>query len=140
MHLHQHLSSFQRCLLLQTLLSSIHLHLQVSCYSMCLVLLVLDIKLNTLTFYNIRNTQFCIWIVDIMTTTTAFTCFNTKRRKHRFFTININNLWFYFAFLIVHWKYIWMSLQLVNYNQNHHGCKKTLFNKSKHLILCHSFS
>ena len=45
-----HLSLFQRCLLLQTLPSSLHLHLQVSCYSMCLVSLVLDIKLTTLTF------------------------------------------------------------------------------------------
>ena len=43
------LSSFQRCLLLQTLPSSLHLHLQAPCYSMCLVSLVLDIRLNPLT-------------------------------------------------------------------------------------------
>ena len=49
-HSHFYLSSFQRCLLLQTLLSSLHLHLHVSCHSMCIVLLVLDIRLNTLTF------------------------------------------------------------------------------------------
>ena len=29
-------------------------------------------------FYNIRNTQFCMWIIDIVATTAAFTCFNTK--------------------------------------------------------------
>ena len=50
LHSHFYLSSFQRCLLLQTLLSSLHLHLHVSCHSMCIVLLVLDIRLNTLTF------------------------------------------------------------------------------------------
>ena len=44
------LSLFQRCLLLQTLASDLHLHLQVSCHSMCLVSLVLDTRLNTLTF------------------------------------------------------------------------------------------
>ena len=47
---HPHLSSFQRCSLLQTLPSSLHLHLHVSCQSMCLLSLVLDIRLNTLTF------------------------------------------------------------------------------------------
>ena len=50
LHSHLHLSSFQRCLLIQTLLSNLHLHLHVSCHFMCLVSLVLDIRLNTLTF------------------------------------------------------------------------------------------
>ena len=50
LHSHPHLSSFHLCLLLQTLAYNLHLHLQVSCHSMCLVSLVLDIKLNTLTF------------------------------------------------------------------------------------------
>ena len=50
LHSHHHLSSFQRCLLLQTLASSLHSHLHVSCHSMCLVSLVLDIRLNTLKF------------------------------------------------------------------------------------------
>ena len=36
LHSHLHLSSFQRCLLLQTFLSKVHLHLQVSCHSICL--------------------------------------------------------------------------------------------------------
>ena len=50
LHSDLHLSSVQRCLLLQTLPSNLHLHLQVSCHSMCLVSLVLGIRLNTLTF------------------------------------------------------------------------------------------
>ena len=50
MHSHLHLSSFQHCLLLQTLASNLHLHLHVSCHSVCLVSLVLNIRLNTLTF------------------------------------------------------------------------------------------
>ena len=50
LHSHLHLPSFQRCLLLQTLASNLHLHLNVLCHSMCLVSLVLDIRLNTLTF------------------------------------------------------------------------------------------
>ena len=44
LHLH-----FQR-LLLQTLASNLHLHFQVLCHSICLVLLVIDIRLNALTF------------------------------------------------------------------------------------------
>ena len=84
---------------------NLHSQLQVSCHSMRLVSLVPVTRLNTLTFkffYNIRNTQFCTWIVDIVTTTTAFTCFNTKRKKHKVISINNNNLWSYFTFLIVH--------------------------------------
>ena len=50
LHSHRHLSLFHRSLLLQTLASNLHLHLHVSCHFICLVSLVLDIKLNTLTF------------------------------------------------------------------------------------------
>ena len=50
LHSDLHLSSFHLCLLLQTLASNLHLHLQVLCHSICLVSLVLDIRLNTLTF------------------------------------------------------------------------------------------
>ena len=50
LHSHLHLSSFHLCLLLQTLTSNLHLHLQVLCHSVCLVSLVLDIRLNTVTF------------------------------------------------------------------------------------------
>ena len=50
LHSHLHLSSFHLCLLLQTLESNLHLHLQVSCHSICHISLVLDIRLNTLTF------------------------------------------------------------------------------------------
>ena len=50
LHLHLHLFLFQRCLLLQ--IFSLHLdsHLHVSCHSINLVSLVLDIRLNALTF------------------------------------------------------------------------------------------
>ena len=50
LHSHQHLSLFQRYLLLQTLAPCLHLHLHISCHFMRLVSLVLDIRLNTLTF------------------------------------------------------------------------------------------
>ena len=48
LHSHLHLSSFQRCLLLQTLASSLHLHLQVLWNFIYLVSIVFDIRLNTL--------------------------------------------------------------------------------------------
>ena len=47
---HLHLSSFHHCLLLQMLVSILHLHLHLSYHFMCLVSLVLDIRLNILTF------------------------------------------------------------------------------------------
>ena len=50
LHSHLHLSSFQRCLLLQTPASKLYLLLHISCHSMCFVSLVLDIRLNSLTF------------------------------------------------------------------------------------------
>ena len=83
LHSHLHLLSFQRCLLLQTLPSNLHLHLHVSCHSICLVSLVLDIRLNTLTFtfLTILGTQFCMRIIDTVATTAAFDCFNTKGKK-----------------------------------------------------------
>ena len=71
---------------------------------MCLFSLILDSRSNTLTFiffYNIRNTNFCIWIVNIITTTTTFTRFNTKWKKHRLTSININNLWSCFTLLLL---------------------------------------
>ena len=39
--------------------------------------------------------------MDIVATTTALACFNTKRIKYRLITININNFWSYFTFLLV---------------------------------------
>ena len=92
---HLHLFLFQRWLLLQTIASNLHLHLHFSCYSINLVSLVLDIRLNTFTFkffYNIRNTNFWIRIINIITTAATFAYFNTKRIKCRIITININNL------------------------------------------------
>ena len=47
---HRHLSLFQRCLLLQTIVSNLHIHLHVSCHFLCRVSLVLEIRLNTLMF------------------------------------------------------------------------------------------
>ena len=50
LHSHLHLSSFHHCLLLQALALNPHMHLQVSCHIIYLISLILDIKLNTLTF------------------------------------------------------------------------------------------
>ena len=65
-----HLSSFQRCLLLKTLLLNLHLHLHVSCHSMRLVSLVPDTRLNNLKFkfFTTSGTHnfahgFCAWII-----------------------------------------------------------------------------
>ena len=83
LHLHLHLSSFQRYLLLQTLALNLHLHFHLSCHSMCLVSLVFDIRLNTLTFkfLTTSGTHILHMGIAIVTTTTTFTCFNTKRIK-----------------------------------------------------------
>ena len=51
-------------------------------------------------FCNIRNTNFCIWIINIISIATTFTYSNTKRINYRIITININNLWSCFTFLI----------------------------------------
>ena len=51
-------------------------------------------------FYNVSNTNVCIWIVNIITITIAFNCFNTKRVKYGIITIKINHLWSCFTFLI----------------------------------------
>ena len=70
------------------------MHLQVSCHFMCLVSLFLDIKLNTLTFkssYSLRNSDFCIWIINVITVTTTFIYLNTKRIKHGIITITISD-------------------------------------------------
>ena len=49
-HSHLDLLLFHLCLLSQTLASSLHLNLQVSCHFMYLLSLVLEIRLNILTF------------------------------------------------------------------------------------------
>ena len=105
LHSHLHLSSFQCCLLLQTLASNLHLHLQVSWNFMHLVSLVLEIKFNALIFFNnIRNTYFCIWTIYIISSTPAPIYFNIVRIKCRCITIDINNFWSYFKLLIVYRK------------------------------------
>ena len=58
-------------LLLETLKSSVHLHL---CVILCVLfryILTLDGILNIYVFNNIRNTQICIGIIDIVTNTTT---------------------------------------------------------------------
>ena len=41
-------------------------------------------------------------IIDDVATTAAFTFFNTKRKKYRPLTINVNNFLSYYTLLIVH--------------------------------------
>ena len=50
LHSHLHLCLFHHCLLLQTIASNLHSHFHFSCHFINLVSLVLDIRLNTLTF------------------------------------------------------------------------------------------
>ena len=59
LHSHLQLFLFHRCLLLETISSNLHLHLYFSCHFINLVSLVLDIRLNTLTFkfFIISGTQ-----------------------------------------------------------------------------------
>ena len=57
LHSHLRLSSFQRCFLLQTLASNLDLYLHVSCHSVYLASLVLDIRLNTLTFKFLQHQE-----------------------------------------------------------------------------------
>ena len=76
-------SSFNYILHSQTLASSLDLYLQVSCHFICLVSLVLDIRLNILTCMplTISETQFCIRIIGIITTTITFIYFDTVKIK-----------------------------------------------------------
>ena len=77
LHSHLPLSSFYH-LLWHMLASNLHLHLPVWCHSVsCFISSWHWIKyFNIQIFNNIQNTQFCIWIIDIVATTAAFTCFN----------------------------------------------------------------
>ena len=50
LHSHLHLFLFQRPLSLQTIAPNLHSHLYVSCHFIFFVSLVLEIRLNTLTF------------------------------------------------------------------------------------------
>ena len=49
-----------------------------------------------------RNTNFSIWIINIITIATTFTCFNAKKIKYWIITININNFRSCFTLLIIH--------------------------------------
>ena len=59
LHSHLHLFLLQRCLLLQILAPNLNSHSHVSCHYINVVSLVLDIRLNTLTFtfFAISGTQ-----------------------------------------------------------------------------------
>ena len=55
-----------------------------------------------------RNTNFCKRIINIITATTTFICFNTKWKKYRLISININN----FCGLVLHsWLFIEIQLK-----------------------------
>ena len=77
--------------------------LQVSCHFMCLVSLVLDIRLNTLTFksFTVSGTQiFAYGSLILLQLPPHFFNFNPKRIKYRIITINISNFRTYFTLLI----------------------------------------
>ena len=62
---------------------------------------------NVVYYYkhlHLINWGLCIWIINVIETTTTFTYFNTVRIKWRFINVNINNLWSYFTLLITHWS------------------------------------
>ena len=99
LHLHLHFSSFQRFLSLQTSFMPFY----VSC---CISSWHQTENFKIQIFNNISNTRFSMRIIYTVATTTASTCFNTKRQKHRIIPININSLRSYFTFLIVHWNTI----------------------------------
>ena len=81
------------------------MHLQVLCHFMCLVSLVLDIKLNTLTFkyFTVSGIQiFAYGSLMLLQLPFTFTYLNTKRIKQGIIAININNFRSYFIFLIIY--------------------------------------
>ena len=80
------------------------MRLHVSCYFICLVSLVNVSKLNTLRFnlFTASGIQILAYGSLIITIAATFIYFNTKRIKYGIITININNFWIYFTFLIFH--------------------------------------
>ena len=38
-------------------------------------------RFDVYAFYNMRNTQFCKWIINTVTNTTAFVCFDEKQQE-----------------------------------------------------------
>ena len=101
---HLYLSSFHLFLLLQTLALILHMHLQVPCQIMCLVSLILDIKLNTLTFmfltvsrtYNLAYGS----LIPLQLPLHLFTLI--LRKEHRFIIVDIYYFCSCFTFLIIH--------------------------------------
>ena len=132
LHSRLHLWLFQRCLLLQAPSSSLHLHSQASCHSMILVSLVLDTKLNTLTFKCISTSGthhmdmhiICIWIIDIITTTAAFIYTVGIQKKGSLLLI------FTICGLISHSRLFiqthFIDLHLIHYNQKMSLLQQTL--------------
>ena len=126
--------------MLQTLASSLHLHLHVF-----LVSLVFDIRLNILTFkfFTTSGTHIFAYGSLILLQLPQYLLVLILRIKYRLITININNFWFYFTFLIIHWN----TTQLICTCTDLHmitllTCQKRFFNKSKHfyIISYYSFS
>ena len=76
------------------------MHLNFLCHFICLVSLVLDIRLNALTFkfFTISGTQTFAYGLLISLQLPL----HLLRIKHRIITININNFWSYFTLLIFH--------------------------------------
>ena len=79
LHSHLHLSLFQICLLLQKAEVNLHTHLQVSCHIMFRVSFTLYIKLIQI---DIWATHFCVWVVYINTTSTAYIYFMDRTPVH----------------------------------------------------------
>ena len=99
------LLSFQRYLLLQTPMLNLHLHLHVSSHSMRLVSLFPETTLNTLTFKfftTSRTHNFAHGLLILLQLSLHLLVLILKEKKHWIISININNLWSYFTFLIVY--------------------------------------
>ena len=106
LHLHPHLSSIIPTLFIvaNTTVKSIFT-LTGLCHSMRLVSLVPDTRLNILTFrfFTTSGTHnFVYGLLILQQLPLHFLVLMIKGKKHRVISINNNNLWSYFTFLIVH--------------------------------------
>ena len=54
-----------------------------------LIVYVIYVLLGLYLYQFKTRKHFWIWIIDIVTTTTAFTCFITKMKKYRLISVNI---------------------------------------------------
>ena len=88
-----------------------------------------------------RNTQFCIWIIDIVTTTIAFTCFNVKRKKtgSLLLTLTICGLNLHSSLFIgIHFN--GFTLDKLQPKGIDAGINICFINPNKLIMLCHCFS